>query len=93
MMDLFAWIANGFLSILDVILGAVSQLIAWLNPCPFPEIINGITFNPSDPVVRAWGWISAFVDVPFLITITESFLIVFGVAWGIMLLWKWVKAR
>lgn len=92
-MDFFAWIANGFLSILDLILGPVSQLIHFLNPCPFPHIIDSLTFSPNDPMVRAWGWISAFVDVPFLITITETFLLVFGVAWGIMLLWKWIKAR
>lgn len=92
-MDILAMVADFFLNILDVILGAVSQLIAWLNPCPFPEIIQTLNVTSSDPFVRAWGWINAFVDVPFLITITETFLLVFGVAWGIMLLWKVVKAR
>ena len=92
-MDFLGLLANFFLEILDVILGAVSQLIAWLNPCPFPEIINSLSIDSNDAFVRAWGWISAFVDIPFLITITETFLLVFGVAWGIMLLWKVVKAR
>lgn len=92
-MDFLALVGNFFLGILDTVLGAVSQLIAWLNPCPFPGIIDQLEFNYYDPAVRAWGWISAFVDVPFLITLTETFLLVFGVAWGIMLLWKWVKAR
>lgn len=92
-MDILGIVIDVILSVLDVVLGAVSQLIAWLNPCPFPEIIGNLDLSNSDPLLRAWGWISAFVDIPFLITITETFLLVFGVAWGIMMLWKWVKAR
>lgn len=92
-MDILGIIASFFLNILEVILSAISQLIAWLNPCPFPDIIADLDLSNTDPFVRAWGWVNAFVDVPFLITITETFLLVFGVAWGIMLLWKVVKAR
>lgn len=92
-MDIVGAVADIFLSILDVILGSISQLIAWLNPCPFPDIIDGLEVSNDGVLERAWGWISAFVDVPMLLSITEMFLLVFGVAWGIMLLWKLVKAR
>lgn len=86
-------IISVFLDILEGIAGFFNAVFGLVNPDPFPEIIEDMTFDASSPVVQAWTWINNFIDVSTLLLIFQAWLEMFLLAWAIMLLWRWIKAR
>lgn len=83
-----------FLSILQVVSDAVTQLVSLLpNPDPFPEIINSIDFDAAGSGLMAIWWADQFIDMEFITQLTLSWLFMFPIAWVIMMIWKWLRAR
>lgn len=82
-----------FLDILEGIAGFFNAVLGLVNPDPFPEIINDMTFDSSDPLVQGWAWLNNFIDVGALLLVFQAWLEMFLLAWAIMLLWRWIKAR
>lgn len=83
-----------FLVILEVVSNSITTLLGMLpNPDPFPEIIANVDFNAENGALFAGYWLDQFFDATFIIGITVSWLFMFPIAWIIMMLWKWLKAR
>lgn len=83
-----------FLSILEVVSNAITTLVGMLpNPDPFPAIIQQLNIDTSDQATFAFYWLNNFVDLPMITGILAAYFTMFGLAWIIMMLWKWLKAR
>lgn len=82
-----------FLDILETIAGFFNEMLGLVNPDPFPDIIDSLQFDANSPLVQAWSWINNFVDVGALLLVFQAWLEMFILAWAIMLLWRWIKAR
>lgn len=82
------------LSILDAVTSAVASLLGFLpNPDPFPEILDNLTVTATDGLVVAYSWLDTFFIADVVINMLGLWLLMFPMAWVIMWLWKWIKAR
>lgn len=80
------------------ILGTVSDFITTLlgilpNPDPFPQILDELQLTSSDSLTIAYYWLDQFVIADAVITMLGLWFLMFPLAWIILMLWKWVKAR
>lgn len=83
-----------FLQILQVVSDAITNLVGMLpNPDPFPEIINSLEIDTGDNATTAFYWLNQFVDLPLITSVLAAYFTMFALAWVIMMLWKWLKAR
>ena len=83
-----------FLSILQVVSDSITALLSILpNPDPFPDILENLELETSNAGVVAYYWLNQFVDVPGVTYILATWFTMFGIAWVIMMLWKWMNAR
>lgn len=87
-------VAGIFLAILATVSDFITTLLGMLpNPDPFPEILDTIELSSSDSLVVAYYWLDQFFIADAVITMLGLWFLMFPIAWIIMLLWKWVKAR
>lgn len=83
-----------FLDILTVVSNAITTLLGMLpNPDPFPAIIESLEFGATDAVTVAYYWIDQFIIADAVISMLGTWFVMFPIAWIIMMLWKWIKAR
>ena len=83
-----------FLSILEVISDVITSFLSLLpNPDPFPDILDGLTLNGNDAVSIAYYWLDQFFYADAVVTTLGLWFLMFPLAWIIMMLWKWIKAR
>lgn len=82
-----------FLDILEGIAGFFNAVLGLVNPDPFPEIIESMEVSSADPIAQGWAWFNNFVDVGAILLVFQAWLEMFLLAWAIMLLWRWIKAR
>lgn len=71
---------------LGAILTAVADFVGLLNPCPFEGGFDLSGFAPAGMVL---GW---FVDLQAIAGITVAWAASLGVAWVVMLAWRWFRA-
>lgn len=87
-------IGSLFIQVLAVISDTISSLLGFLpNPDPFPEILDGLQISASDSFAVAYYWLDQFIIADAVITCIGTWILMFPLAWIIMMLWKWVKAR
>lgn len=83
-----------FLSILATVSNSITALLSLLpNPDPFPQILDGMTVTSSDAMAVAYYWLDKFFIADAVITVLGLWFLMFPIAWIIMMLWKWLKAR
>lgn len=83
-----------FLDILTVVSDAITTLLGILpNPDPFPEILDNMTITANDSLAVCYYWLDQFFIADAVITVLGTWFLMFPLAWIIMMLWKWVKAR
>lgn len=83
-----------FLGVLDAITSAVATLLGFLpNPDPFPAILDELTLSTSDSIVVAYQWLNTFTYADVILESLSIWFLMFPLAWVIMWLWKWLKAR
>lgn len=82
-----------FIFILTVISDAITSLVSLLpNPDPFPEIIESMSITPNDAVATAWFWIDQFFVADMVLSVFGAWIIMFPIAWIIMIFWRWLKS-
>lgn len=87
------------LSILAVVSDAITSLVGLLpNPDPFPQIIEQYaesgSWNGLEEIVPVvWYWLDSFFVADAVLSMLSLWFLMFPIAWIIMLLWKWLKAR
>lgn len=87
-------IAAFLLQILRVVSDTISVLLGMLpNPDPFPAILDGIQLQSNDALVVAYYWLDQFFMADVVIRVLGLWFLMFPLAWVIMMLWKWIKAR
>lgn len=87
-------IATILLDVLEVVSDAITSMVGLLpNPDPFPGIIDAINVDTSDATTTAFFWLIQFVDLPAISAVLAAYFTMFAIAWIIMTIWKWVKAR
>ena len=88
-----------FLSILTVISETITALVGMLpNPDPFPQTIadfqqSYVSGGLSDMFPVAYYWLDSFFIADAVITMLIAWFYMFPIAWIILMLWKWLKAR
>lgn len=83
-----------FLSILATISESITTLLGMLpNPDPFPQIIDNLEMQADSIMPVAYYWLDQFFYARIVIDALGTWFIMFPVAWIIMMLWKWLKAR
>ena len=83
-----------FLQILTVVSNSITSLLSILpNPDPFPTIIESLELSGSEPVSVAYYWLDQFFYADAVISVLGTWFLMFPIAWIIMMLWKWLKAR
>lgn len=83
-----------FLSILATISESITALLSILpNPDPFPEIIQDLELAGTEPVSVAYYWLDQFFYADAVVSVLGTWFLMFPIAWIIMMLWKWMKAR
>lgn len=80
------------------VIGFLADAVGWIlglipNPDPFPQMLDDLQIEGSEPWAVAWYWISQFVDVPLVVEWLFLMFSMFAVGWLILTLWKWVKTR
>ena len=83
-----------FLSALAVVSDSITSLLSMLpNPDPFPEILDDLTLTGNEAVSVAYYWLDQFFIADAVVTVIGLWFLMFPIAWIIMMLWKWLKAR
>lgn len=83
-----------FLAILGTVSDFISALLGMLpNPDPFPAILDDVAVQSGDALTVAYYWLDQFFIADAVITVLGGWFVMFPLAWIIMMLWKWVKAR
>lgn len=83
-----------FLSILATVSDSITALLSMLpNPDPFPEILDNMTLTGTESVSVAYYWLDQFFIADAVVTVLGLWFLMFPIAWIIMMLWKWMKAR
>lgn len=83
-----------FLSILATVSDSITALLSMLpNPDPFPEILDNMTLTGTEAVSVAYYWLDQFFIADAVVTVLGLWFLMFPIAWIIMMLWKWMKAR
>lgn len=83
-----------FLSILETVSNSITALLSLLpNPDPFPEILDDLTLTGNDAMSVAYYWLDQFFIADAVVTVLGLWFLMFPIAWIIMMLWKWMKAR
>lgn len=87
-------IAEVFLDILTVISNSITELLSILpNPDPFPVIIENLELSGTEPVAVAYYWLDQIFYADAVVSVLGTWFLMFPIAWIIMMLWKWLKAR
>lgn len=83
-----------FLGILKTVSDTITGFLSYLpNPDPFPEIIEDLSLTGSEPISIAYYWIDQFFYADAVVSALGTWFIMFPIAWIIMMLLKWIKAR
>lgn len=87
-------VADVFLSILRTVSDFITTLLGMLpNPDPFPEILDTLSLTSTDALAVAYYWLDQFFVADAVVTMLGLWFLMFPLAWVIMMLWKWIKAR
>lgn len=87
-------VLNAFLDILGAISEMIGSLLGMLpNPDPFPQILEQLELAGTDSVYVAYYWLDQFFIGDVVVTCLGLWFGMFPIAWIIMMLWKWMKAR
>lgn len=92
--NILQFIQQGLLDVLTTIVSIISALVGVLpNPDPFPAMLDDMERGGNEALTVAVYWLGQFVDIPGCVAAVESFFLMFALAWLIMTIWKWAKAR
>lgn len=83
-----------FLSIMETVSNSITALLSILpNPDPFPEILDDLSLTGNEAISIAYYWLDQFFIADAVVTVLGLWFLMFPIAWIIMMLWKWMKAR
>lgn len=87
-----------FLGILETVSNVITKFLSILpNPDPFPGILDNIEqqnlLGDNSMFAIAYYWLDSFFIADAIITMISLWFLMFPIAWIIMMLWKWLKAR
>lgn len=83
-----------FIEILTVVSNSITALLSILpNPDPFPEILQDLELNGTEFVSVAYYWLDQFFYADAVVSSLGTWFVMFPIAWIIMMLLKWIKAR